>query len=52
LSSSLPSRDKKIKEYETVLYGTGTLYLTEEYRLRAFKNRTLRTVLEPTGKVS
>jgi hypothetical protein len=25
LSSCLPSRDKKIKAYETVLYGTGTL---------------------------
>ena len=47
LSSSLPSRDINIKGHKTVLYETGTLYLTlEENGLRVFKNRTMRRVLE------
>jgi len=54
LSSSLLSRDLKIKIYRTVilpfvLYGcdTWSLTLREEHRLRVFENRVLRRVFGP-----
>ena len=54
LSSSLPSKNLKIKIYRTiilpvVLYGceTWSLTLGEERRLRVFENRVLRRVFEP-----
>ena len=54
LSSSLPSKNLKIKVYRTiilpvVLYGCETWSLTfrEERRLRVFENRVLRRVFGP-----
>ena len=51
LSSSLPSKNLKIKIYRTiilpvVLYGceTWSLTLREEHRLRVFENRVLRRI--------
>jgi len=54
LSSSLLSRNLKIKTYRTiilpvVLYGcqTWSLTLREECRLKVFENRVLRTIFGP-----
>ena len=54
LSSSLLSKNRKIKIYRTVilpdvLYGceTRSLTLREERRLRAFENRVLRKIFGP-----
>ena len=54
LSSSLPSKNIKIKIYRTiilpvVLYGceTWSLTLREKRRLRVFENRVLRKVFGP-----
>jgi hypothetical protein len=54
LSSSLLSRNVKIKTYKTmilplVLYGceTWSLTLREEHRLRVFENRVLRRIFGP-----
>ena len=54
LSSSLLSKNLKIKIYRTinlhvVLYGFGTWSLTlrEEHRLRVFENRALRRIFGP-----
>jgi hypothetical protein len=60
LSSSLLSRNTKIKIYRTiilpvVLYGCETCSLTlrEEHRLRVFKNRVLRRIFGPkSGEVT
>jgi hypothetical protein len=62
LSSSLLSRNVKVKIYKTIIlpfvlygYGTWSLTLREEYRLRMFKNRALRRIFglkkdEETGE--
>ena len=54
LSSSLLSKNLKIKKYRTiilpvVLYGceTWSLTLSEEHRLRVFENRVLRRIFGP-----
>jgi len=54
LSSSLLSKNLKIKKYRTiiltfVLYGfeTWSLTLREELRLRVFENRVLRRIFGP-----
>jgi len=53
LSSSLPSKNLKIKIYRniilTVLYGceTWSLTLREQRRLRVFENRVLRGIFGP-----
>jgi hypothetical protein len=54
LSSSLPSKNNKIRVYRTailsvVLYGceTSSLTLREEQRLRVFENRVLRKIFRP-----
>jgi hypothetical protein len=60
LSSSLLSKDTKIKIYRSiilpvVLYGSWSLTLREEHRLRVFENRVLRRIfgskrVEVTGE--
>ena len=54
MSSSLPSKNKKIKIYRTiilpvVLYGceTWSLTLREQRMLRMFENRVLRRIFGP-----
>jgi hypothetical protein len=62
LSSRLLSRNVKVKIYKTMIlpvvlygYGTWSLTLREEHRLRVFENRVLRRIFGPkrdevTGK--
>jgi len=54
LSSSLLSKDLKIKIYRTIIlpvvlcgYETWSLTLRKEHRLRVFENRVLRRIFEP-----
>jgi hypothetical protein len=54
LSSHLPSKNKKIKIYKTIIllvvfYGckAWSLTLKEEHRLRVFENRVLRRIFGP-----
>jgi hypothetical protein len=54
LSSSLVSKNLKINIYRIIIlpvvlygYGTWSLKLREEYRLRVFENRVLRRIFGP-----
>jgi hypothetical protein len=53
-SSSLPSKDVKIRIYKTIIlpvflyvYETWSLTLREEHRLRVFEYRVLRRIFRP-----